>query len=147
MRNVIAYGTHGISVSCSSGTGGDYLFENAAIYDSLIGARFKASIGTTCDINNVTWRNFSITNTSYPIHFIENYWDQEEGIPAGTNTSLAAYTTNFTWENIVAKTSDVLGDGSCITDPCWAYTAGEHYISREEATCSLMCAYVDVRAS
>lgn len=125
MRNIVAYGTHGVSVSCSSGTGGDYLFENAMIYDSLIGARFKGALGKTCDISNVTWRNFSIFNTSYPVHFIENYVDQEKGVTAGTNTSLAAYATNFTWDNIVAMTSENLGDGSCITDPCWTYTNGE----------------------
>lgn len=125
MRNVVAYGTHGISASCASGTGGDWLFENALIYDSLIGARFKGALGTTCTLSNVTWRNFAIFNTSYPIHFIENYVDQETGVKAGTNTSLAAYATNFTWENIVAMTSEVLSDGSCITDPCWTYTAGK----------------------
>ncbi|ROV91974.1 hypothetical protein VSDG_07585 [Cytospora chrysosperma] len=125
MRNIVAYGTHGVAVSCSSGTGGDYLFENAMIYDSLFGARFKGSLGTTCNLDNVTWRNFSIFNTSYPVHFIENYVDQEKGISAGTNTSLAAYATNFTWDNIAAMTSETLGDGSCITDPCWTFTDGE----------------------
>lgn len=125
MRNIVAYGTHGVAVSCSSGTGGDYLFENAMIYDSLFGARFKGSLGTTCNLDNVTWRKFSVFNTSYPVHFIENYVDQEKGISAGTNTSLAAYATNFTWENIVAMTSKTLGDGSCLTDPCWTYTDGK----------------------
>lgn len=125
MRNVVAYGTHGVSASCSSGTGGDYLFENAHIYDSLFGARFKGVLGTTCNLSNVTWRNFTIVNTSYPVHFIENYVDQETGIPADANTSLAAYAANFSWENIVARTSEELIDGSCITDPCWFYTTGE----------------------
>lgn len=125
MRNVVAYGTHGIAASCASGTAGNWLFENAFIYDSLIGARFKGKLGTTCNLSNVTWRNFAVFNTSYPIHFIENYVDQEKGVSAGTNTSLAAYASNFTWENIVVMTSEVLGDGSCITDPCWTYTEGE----------------------
>lgn len=125
MRNIIAYGTHGVAVSCSSGTGGDYLFENATIYDSLFGARFKGALGTTCNLSNVTWRNFSVFNTSYPIHFIEDYVDQEKGIPAGINTSLAAYAANFTWESIVATTSETLGDGSCFTDPCWTHTDGK----------------------
>lgn len=124
MRNIVAYGTHGISVSCESGTGGDYLFENAVIYDSLFGARFKGVLGTTCNLSNVTWRSFAVFNTSYPIHFIENYWDQETAVPASTNTSLAAYATNFTWSNIVASTSADLEDGSCVTDPCWTYTDG-----------------------
>lgn len=125
MRNIVAWGTHGVSVSCSSGSGGDYLFENAVIYDSLMGARFKGDLGTTCELYNVTWRNFAVFNTSYPIHFIENYVDQEVGVEPGTNTSLAAYTTNFTWSNIITETSEILGDGSCITDPCWTYTAGK----------------------
>lgn len=132
MRNVVAYGTHGLAVSCSSGTGGDYLFENAVIYDSLIGARFKGSLGTTCNIHNVTWRNFTITNTSYPIHFIENYVDQEKGVAAGANASLAAYASDFTWDNIVAMASEDLGDGSCLTDPCWSYTAGQAQGSRTD---------------
>lgn len=125
MRNIVAHGTHGVAVSCASGTGGNFLFENATIYDSLFGARFKGSLGTTCNISNVTWRNFSILNTSYPVHFIENYVDQETGISAGADTSLAAYASNFTWENIVTTTSETLGDGSCVTDPCWTYTEGE----------------------
>lgn len=124
MRNVVAYGTHGVSASCASGTGGDWLFENVLIYDSLIGARFKGKLGTTCRLSNVTWRNFAVFNTSYPVHFIENYVDQEVGVPAGTNTSLAAYATNFTWENIVAMTSEELRDGSCVSDPCWSSTDG-----------------------
>lgn len=124
MRNIVAYGTHGVAASCASGTGGDWLFENALIYDSLFGARFKGKLGTTCNVSNVTWRNFAVFNTSYPVHFIENYVDQEVGIPAGANTSLAAYATDFRWENIVAQTSEELGDGSCISDPCWTYTEG-----------------------
>ena len=124
MRNIVAYGTHGVAVSCASGTGGGYLFENAMIYDSLFGARFKGTLGTTCNLSNVTWRNFAVFNTSYPVHFIENYVDQEVGVSADTNTSLAAYADNFTWENIVVMTSETLGDGSCITDPCWTYTDG-----------------------
>jgi galacturan 1,4-alpha-galacturonidase len=64
MRNVVAHGTHGISVSCSSGTGSDYLFENTIIYDSLIGTRFKGVLGTTCNMYNITWRNFVIVNVS-----------------------------------------------------------------------------------
>lgn len=125
MRNMVAHGTHGVSVSCASGTGGGYLFEDAVIVDSLLGARFKGKLGTTCSLSNVTWRNFAVVNTSYPIHFIENYYDQETGVPADTNASLAAYTTGFSWENIVAMTSEELSDGSCITDPCWSYTAGK----------------------
>lgn len=124
MRNIVAYGTHGVSASCASGSGGGYLFENAVIHDSLIGARFKGALGTTCNMSNVTWRNFTIFNTSYPVHFIENYVDQETGVPAGANTSLAAYATDFSWENIVARTSEELIDGSCISDPCWFYTEG-----------------------
>lgn len=125
MRNVVAHGTHGVSVSCASGTGGNYLFEDAVIRASLIGARFKGALGTTCDLANVTWRNFAVVDTSYPVHFVEDYVDQEKGVGAGTNTSLAAYARNFTWENIVVMTSEVLGDGSCLTDPCWTYTEGE----------------------
>lgn len=126
MRNIVAYGTHGVSASCASGDGGNYLFENALIYDSLIGARFKGALGTTCNMYNVTWRNFTILNTSYPVHLIENYVDQEKGIAAGANTTLAAYATNFRWENITAVTSEELGDGSCVTNPCWVYTEGEY---------------------
>ncbi|KAK8086766.1 pectin lyase fold/virulence factor [Apiospora phragmitis] len=77
--------------------------------DSLIGARFKGSLGTTCDLHNVTWRNFTVRNTSYPIHFIENYVDQEKGIPPGRNLSLAAYAMNFTWENFVGRTRQSQG--------------------------------------
>lgn len=121
----VVYGTHGISVSCSSGTGSDYLFENIIVYYSVMGTRFKGVVGTTCDITGVTWRNMGIFNVSYPIHFITDYVDQEVGPPPDANYSLAAYANSFTWENIVAKTSSTLGDGSCITDPCWYYTDGE----------------------
>lgn len=130
MRNVVAHGTHGVSVSCSSGTGGDYLFENAVIRDSLMGARFKSQLGTTCNVSNVTWRNFSIFNTSYPVHLTEKYVDQEVGVASGLNASLAAYAKNFTWDNIVAMSSEELGDGSCITNPCWSYTEGTWEFTR-----------------
>ncbi|RDW90980.1 glycoside hydrolase family 28 protein [Coleophoma crateriformis] len=123
VRNVLATGTHGIAVSCSSGTAGNYLFEDVVVKDSLFGARFKGSLGTTCNLSNVTWRNFEIHNTSYPIHFIENYVDQEKGA-AGMNASVAAYANAFSWENITGSASTTLKDGSCITDPCWSYTEG-----------------------
>lgn len=125
MRNIVAYGTHGIACSCSDGDGGDYLFENAEIHDSLIGARFKSAVGKTCNITNITWRNFKITNTAYPIHFTQEYVDQEKGIPPGTDTSVASYTSGFKWENIEATTSKELTDGSCLSDPCWSHTEGE----------------------
>ncbi|KZL79771.1 extracellular exo-polygalacturonase [Colletotrichum incanum] len=124
MRNIVAYGTHGISVSCSAGNGSGYLFENAEIHDSLLGARFKGSVGTTCQISDVTWRNMTITNTSYPIHFIEDYVDQEKGA-AGKDASLAAFAKNFRWESIHAHTGPSLKDGSCVSTPCWSKTLGE----------------------
>ncbi|KAF6813107.1 putative extracellular exo-polygalacturonase [Colletotrichum sojae] len=124
MRNIVASGTHGISVSCSSGTGTGYLFENAQISDSLMGARFKGSVGTTCQISDVTWRNMTIVDTSYPIHFIENYVDQEKGA-AGKDASLAAFAKNFKWESITAHTRSSLKDGSCVSSPCWSQTLGE----------------------
>jgi galacturan 1,4-alpha-galacturonidase len=70
---VIASGTHGLAVSCSSGVGGNYLFENAVVSDSLMAARFKGVLGTTCNVTNVTWRNIEVRNVSYPVHFIETY--------------------------------------------------------------------------
>ncbi|KAL0944724.1 exopolygalacturonase C 1 [Colletotrichum truncatum] len=124
MRNIVAYGTHGISVSCASGSGSQYLFENAEIHDSLLGARFKGSVGTTCQISDVTWRNMTITNTAYPIHFIEDYVDQEKGA-AGKDASLAAFAKNFKWESITAHTGKDLKDGSCVSNPCWSKTLGE----------------------
>ncbi|KAH8204487.1 hypothetical protein TruAng_001403 [Truncatella angustata] len=125
VRNMYASGGHGIAVSCSSGIGGNYLFENAVVEDSLMGARFKGGLGTTCQLNNITWKNFEIRNTTYPIHFIENYVDQEKGLSPGANASLAAYATNFSWENISGQTGESLSDGSCITDPCWSATLGD----------------------
>ncbi|KAK6066923.1 exopolygalacturonase C 1 [Seiridium cupressi] len=139
VRNMYASGSHGIAVSCSSGTGGDYLFENAIVEDSLFGARFKGGLGTTCQLSNVTWSNFTITNTTYPIHFIENYVDQETGLSPGANVSLAAYATNFSWENITGRTGGSLSDGSCITDPCWSTTLGD---STEKAL-YLLCTDAD----
>lgn len=131
MRNIVAYGTHGIAVSCktsSNGTapvGGDYLFENAVVYDSLIGARFKGSVGQSCHVSNVVWRNITTYNTSYPVHFIENYVDQAKGVADGLDLSLAGFASNFTWDNIVARTGEELRDGTCVSDPCWQATLGE----------------------
>ncbi|TGO53457.1 hypothetical protein BOTNAR_0295g00040 [Botryotinia narcissicola] len=125
MRNVIASGTHGLSVSCASGIGGNYTFENAYIYDSLMAARFKGKIGTTCNVSNVTWRNIEVKNVSYPIHFIEDYYDQEKGIPSGTDTSIAAFAKGFTWEGINGSVAAVVGDASCVSDPCWYATTDE----------------------
>ncbi|KAA8564206.1 hypothetical protein EYC84_011152 [Monilinia fructicola] len=62
VRNVVASGTHGLSISCSSGTGSNYTFENAYIYDSLMATRFKGRLGKTCNISDVTWRNIEVKN-------------------------------------------------------------------------------------
>ncbi|PQE33298.1 Glycosyl hydrolase family 28 protein [Rutstroemia sp. NJR-2017a WRK4] len=125
MRNVIASGTHGLSVSCSSGTGGNYTFENALVYDSLMAARFKGVLGETCNVSDVTWRNIEVRNVSFPIHFIENYYDQEKSAPNSSTSAIAAYAKNFSWKNITGSVSSVIGDGSCITDPCWYATLDE----------------------
>jgi galacturan 1,4-alpha-galacturonidase len=127
MRNVIASGTHGLSVSCSSGTGGNYTFEKALVYDSLMAARFKGVLGETCNVSDVTWRNIEVRNVSFPIHFIENYYDQEKSAPNSSTSAIAAYAKNFTWENITGSVSSVVGDGSCITDPCWYATLGKFF--------------------
>lgn len=123
VRNIIASGTHGVSVSCSSGTGGNYLFENALIYDSLMGTRFKGVLGTTCNLSDVTWKNFQVHNVSYPMHFTETYVDQER--PTTGSETIAAYTKNFNWENIQGSVARVIGDGSCISDPCWYASLGK----------------------
>lgn len=99
VRNIIASGTHGVSVSCSSSVGGNYLLENAVIYNSLMGARFKGVLGTTYNLSDITWRNFEIRNTSYPIHFTETCLDQEKP-PTGPTAAIAAYTKDFSWVNI-----------------------------------------------
>ncbi|KAF7867571.1 uncharacterized protein EAF02_009762 [Botrytis sinoallii] len=129
------FNTDGIDLSASNvlidgfeihnGTGGNYTFENAYIYDSLMAARFKGAIGKTCNVSNVTWRNIEVKNVSYPIHFIEDYYDQEKGIPSGTDTSLAAYAKGFTWEGINGTVAAVVGDASCVSDPCWYATTNE----------------------
>ncbi|CAD6453276.1 c53a9208-42f8-4475-88ac-1a29c83549a5 [Sclerotinia trifoliorum] len=125
VRNVIASGTHGLSVSCSGNSGGNYTFENAYIYDSLMAARFKGAIGKTCNISDVTWKNIEVKNVSFPIHFIADYYDQEKGIPAGTNTSISALASRFSWQGINGSVAAVVGDGTCVTDPCWYATTGE----------------------
>ncbi|KAJ9149323.1 Glycoside hydrolase family 28 protein [Pleurostoma richardsiae] len=58
-RNAIAYGTHGVAVSCSSGTGSGSPFENMMIYNSLIGARFKGSLAAYA--RNFRWENIVAT--------------------------------------------------------------------------------------
>ena len=139
LRNVRAEGSHGVSVSCSSGSGGSYLFENIEMTNSLFGARFKGVLGTTCNISDVTWRNMVIHNASYPIHFIENYVDQEK--PVTGDPSVAAFAKNFTYENIVGSSSLSLQDGSCISDPCWSFTTGQspekalYLLCNDEAHC------------
>ncbi|KAE8443899.1 hypothetical protein EG329_001308 [Mollisiaceae sp. DMI_Dod_QoI] len=125
VRNIIASGTHGVSASCSSGSGGDYLFENALIYDSLMGTRFKGVLGSTCNMTNITWRNFEMRNVSYPIHFTETYQDQEKPV-TGAKAGVAAYTKGFRWENITGSSASVIGDGSCVTDPCWYASLDEN---------------------
>ena len=124
VRNAQLHGTHGLSVTCTSGVGANYTFENADIYDSLIGCQFKGKKGTTCNLTDVHWRNIRVHSVSYPIHFIENYWDPESPI-APPNTDLAAYATNWTWEGISGTTALSIGDGSCVSNPCWYYTAGK----------------------
>ena len=123
VRNVEAHGTHGLSVSCTSGSGGNYTFEDSVVYDSLIGCRFKGKGGKSCNLTDVHWRNITMHNVSYPIHFIEDYVDPEAGgIPS--DDELYAYTKNFTWENIYGDIAATIGDGSCVSDPCWYHTEG-----------------------
>lgn len=64
-------------------------------------------------------------NVSYPIHFIEDYSDPEAG-GAPSDNGLYAYTKRFTWEDISGDVAGTIGDGSCVTDPCWYYTEGEY---------------------
>lgn len=111
-------------MSCFSGAGGNYLFENARIYDSLMGARFKGVLGTTCNVTNVTWRNIELQNVSYPIHFTETYIDQEKP-SSGPVAPLAAYAKDFSWENVSGSVASILGDGSCISTPCWYASLGK----------------------
>ncbi|RAL58962.1 hypothetical protein DID88_009253 [Monilinia fructigena] len=125
VRNVVASGSHGLSVSCAAGIGSNYTFENAYIYDSLMAARFKGHLGKTCNISDVTWRNIEVKNVSYPIHFVEGYFDQGKPLPSDVDTSVAAFATNFTWEGINGTVVAEVGDGSCTTDPCWYSTTGE----------------------
>ncbi|KAI9651390.1 hypothetical protein NHQ30_001432 [Ciborinia camelliae] len=129
VRNIIASGTHGLSVSCVDGIGSNYTFENAYIYDSLMAARFKGKLGKTCKISDVTWRNIEVKNVSYPIHFVENYFDQNKPLSSGTNRSVAAFAKGFTWEGINGTVAPGLSDGSCISSPCWSATAGESFPS------------------
>lgn len=129
MRNIIASGTHGVSVSCTSGTGGNYTFENALVYDSLMAARFKGKLGSTCHLSDITWRNFTVSNVSFPIHFITDYYDQGAGKPKNVSND-AAYTSNFKWEGIKGSVASVVGDGSCVSDPCWYATLGELFSIR-----------------
>ncbi|KAF7890199.1 hypothetical protein EAF00_008514 [Botryotinia globosa] len=98
MRNIIASGTHRLYVSCASGTGGNHTFENAYIYDSLMAARFKGKIGATCN---------------------------EKVIPSGTDTSIAVFAKGLTWEGIDGSVAAVVGDASCVSDPCWYATTDE----------------------
>ncbi|KAI9735248.1 MAG: hypothetical protein M1834_001838 [Cirrosporium novae-zelandiae] len=124
VSNINSIGSHGVAVSGTSGNVSNILFENATMENSLMGARFKGKLGVTGWTSNVTWKNFVITNTSYPIHFTEEYVDQEKGA-AGTDTSIAAYAKNFKYINIKGSTNLDLADGSCITDPCWSAATGE----------------------
>ncbi len=123
VRNVEAHGTHGLSVTCTSGTGGNFTFENAIISDSLMGCRFKGKVGATCTITDVHWRNITMHNVSYPVHLIEDYWDPEKGKPP-QGSELAAYATGFTYDDISGQVAGTIGDGSCVKAPCWYFTKG-----------------------
>jgi hypothetical protein len=123
VRNVEAHGTHGLSVTCTGGEGGNYTFEKATISDSLMGCRFKGKIGSTCTLTDVHWRDITVTNVSYPVHFTEHYWDPEKGVPPPANGT-AAFARRFTFENISGQVARELGDGSCTGTPCWYSTPG-----------------------
>ncbi|KAJ0154105.1 hypothetical protein CTA2_13045, partial [Colletotrichum tanaceti] len=87
MRNAVAYRRHGISASCSMGRGSGYLFENADIHESLLGACVNGSVGTTCQISDVNLAEHDHhTNTACrpPESTSSNCDDEEKGEgPAG----------------------------------------------------------------
>lgn len=67
-------------------------------------------------------------NVSYPIHFTETYQDQEKPV-TGAAAGVAAYAKHFSWENIRGTTANVIGDGSCVTDPCWYASLGKYFFT------------------
>ncbi|QSZ31848.1 hypothetical protein DSL72_001417 [Monilinia vaccinii-corymbosi] len=141
VRNVVASGTHGLSISCSEGVGKNYTFENAYIYDSLMAARFKGRMGKTCEISDVTWRNIRVKDVSFPIHFIENYYDQGKALLSDGDQSLAAFAERFTWQNISGTVAAKVGDATCPRSPCWYETTGKspdigtYVLCRDKAHC------------
>lgn len=88
-------------------------------------ARFKGRLGQSCNISDVTWRNITVKDVSYPIHFVENYWDQGKGKPTGSDEETAAFAKRFTYDGIRGSVARMVGDGSCVSGPCWYATAGK----------------------
>ncbi|KAF3763858.1 family 28 glycoside hydrolase [Cryphonectria parasitica EP155] len=115
-------GGHGLSIGSIGGksdnTVDGVIFENSVVINSQNGVRIKTNSGTTGSVNNVTYRNISMSGIS--IYGLDVQQDYLNGGPTGIPTN-GVNVTNIVFDDV---TGTVLSD------------AYDYYILCAEGSCS-----------
>nr|XP_019000834.1 uncharacterized protein I203_06476 [Kwoniella mangroviensis CBS 8507]OCF64295.1 hypothetical protein I203_06476 [Kwoniella mangroviensis CBS 8507] len=104
-------------------------FENIKVHDCVYGSRIKTYLGGQGIVQNVTFANYDVSNTTFPIYLTQNYFNsqtqngagvQEGGNFGGREDNSSVIIEGVTYKNWKGDINTYQpGDGSCVTDPCW----------------------------
>lgn len=118
---IYCYGGHGLSIGSIGGKSNNTVdgvtFANAQVVDSQNGVRIKTNSGTTGTVNNVTYRNVTMSGiTKYGLDVQQDYLN---GGPTGEPTN-GVTISGITFESVTGTATDdaynyyvLCGDGSC----------------------------------
>ncbi|WWC88832.1 uncharacterized protein L201_003746 [Kwoniella dendrophila CBS 6074] len=131
-------GCHGTSIGSLGQAQGVYQtvrniwFDNIKVHGCVYGSRIKTYLGGQGIVQNVTFSNYDVSNTTFPIYLTQNYFNQGSsqtqngaGVQDGGNYGGRVDNSSVIIENITYKNwkGDINtyhpGDGSCVTSPCW----------------------------
>ncbi|WVQ96799.1 hypothetical protein IAU59_003906 [Kwoniella sp. CBS 9459] len=136
-------GCHGTSIGSLGQAQGVYQtvkniwFENIKVQGCVYGSRIKTYLGGQGLVQNVTFANYDVVNTTFPIYLTQNYFNQGStqtqngaGVQDGGNyggrvdnsSVLIDGVTYKDWKGTINTYQP--GDGSCVTDPCWYNVPG-----------------------
>ncbi|WWC62394.1 uncharacterized protein I303_104990 [Kwoniella dejecticola CBS 10117] len=131
-------GCHGTSIGSLGQAQGVYqtvrniLFDNIKVHGCVYGSRIKTYLGGQGMVQNVTFSNYAVSNTTFPIYLTQNYFNQGSsqtqngaGVQEGGNFGGRVDNSSVLIDGVTYKNwyGDINtyqpGDGSCVTDPCW----------------------------
>lgn len=131
-------GCHGTSIGSLGQAQGVYntvrniWFENIRVQGCVYGSRIKTYLGGQGLVQNVTFANYDVVNTTFPIYLTQNYFNQgsgqtqngagaQEGASTGgrvDNSSVLIDSITYKdWKGTINTYQP--GDRSCVTNPCW----------------------------